>query len=86
MKKMRRAEGGRMPEEEKKEEEMKFTRRKHGGKVMGKESMHRPDRRARGGATSDRDPTTTAGRMSKMPFESDQAKDDNSAGAGTDKD
>jgi hypothetical protein len=37
--------------------------RKHGGKIDGKESKHRPDRRARGGATSDLRPETAAGKM-----------------------
>lgn len=59
--------------------------RKAGGHVKGEKAMHRPDRRARGGATSDADPTTIAGKMSKMPFEAKQAPSD-SHGAGTDKD
>lgn len=40
--------------------------RKRGGHVPGKETKSRPDRRARGGATSDMNPTTAAGNM-KMP-------------------
>lgn len=43
--------------------------RKGGGKVPGKFPPVRPDRRARGGATSDREPFTSAGNMSKPSFE-----------------
>lgn len=44
----------------------KVHARKSGGKVPGKMPMGRPDRRARGGATSDTNPLTAAGNVS-MP-------------------
>lgn len=62
---------------EKKHEDRKeeTPKRKRGGKVHGKKVESRPDRRARGGATSD--PTTEAGKMSRPPFERhDQAGPD----------
>lgn len=65
----KRAKGGVMPldgaKEHKTHEMNRFHHqaRKHGGKVDGHESKHRPDRRARGGATSDLRPETAAGRM-----------------------
>ena len=58
--------------------------RKAGGHVKGKHAMHRPDRRARGGATSDKDPFTTAGKMSSMPFEAKQAPKSDEGGKGAD--
>lgn len=58
---------------------------KSGGKVSGKKGAMRPDRRARGGATSDANPTTTAGKMSTMPFEAKQSpKDDHGEGKDSD--
>ncbi len=59
--------------------------RKHGGHVEGKKAEHRPDRRARGGATSDLHPESSAGRMSAMPFERHQAAN-RTEGAGPDRD
>jgi hypothetical protein len=50
-------------------------KRKRGGHVPGHHPKGRPDRRARGGATSDLNPTTAAGNMSqpgylkKLPFD-----------------
>ena len=38
-------------------------KRKRGGHVKGEAPMHRPDRRARGGGTSDLNPFTAAGKM-----------------------
>lgn len=70
------------PEEE---AEGKVHGRKRGGRVNGKMAMHRPDRRARGGATSDQDPLTSAGKMSVMPYEAKQAKG-GSEGMGPDRD
>ena len=58
--------------------------RKAGGHVKGKHAMHRPDRRARGGATSDKDPFTSAGKMSKMDYEAKQAPKDDEGGKGAD--
>lgn len=91
----KRAKGGGMPfvepgdkkEEDEQEEPSPHQRaRKHGGKVMGEKAMHRPDKRARGGGvTSDENPLTTAGKMSKMPYESKEAKG-GTEGEGTDKD
>lgn len=43
--------------------------RKRGGKMAGKAPKHRPDRRARGGATSDMNPTTAAGNVSVPDYE-----------------
>lgn len=59
--------------------------RKHGGKVKGKKAMHRPDKRARGGATSDENPLTSAKNMSKEDYEAKQAPADEH-GKGADKD
>jgi hypothetical protein len=44
--------------------------RKSGGHVAGSAPKHRPDRRARGGATSDQNPLSSAGNMSRLPYES----------------
>ena len=73
----RRKRGGGLPEalkehDKKEEEEAHHKARKHGGKVHGKEARHRPDKRARGGATSDENPTTSAGKMSAPSFERKQ--------------
>ena len=66
-------------------EDSPMPMRKKGGKVHGKAAASRPDRRARGGATSDRDPLTSAGKMSKMPYEAKQAAN-TTQGAGADSD
>jgi len=58
-----------------------MTKRKRGGKVPGAAAKMRPDRRARGGATSDADPYTSAGKMSAMPYEKKQIP--SPAGKGT---
>lgn len=60
--------------------------RKSGGHVNGKAAMARPDRRARGGATSDKDPLTSAGKMTSMPFEAKQAPKEDTGGKGPDRD
>jgi hypothetical protein len=57
--------------------------RRAGGKVKGKKSMKRPDKRARGGATSDENPLTSAGKVSKEDYEAKQAPADEH-GKGTD--
>lgn len=44
-------------------------KRRAGGHVPGKEPKHRVDRRARGGATSDANPMTAAGKMSVPDYE-----------------
>lgn len=83
----KKAAGGKMPKVEKGagEKDAMFPKamRKAGGKVKGKKAMARPDKRARGGATSYKDPTTSAGKMSKMPYEAKQAPavDDGGKGA-----
>lgn len=59
--------------------------RKSGGMVHGKMPMARPDRRARGGATSDENPFTAAGKMSKPSYEGVGSKP-NGGGAGADRD
>lgn len=59
--------------------------RKRGGHVPGKASKHRPDKRARGGATSDLNPTTAAGKMSVPSYERQQSIP-NGGGVGTDND
>lgn len=55
--------------------------RKRGGHVPGEAAKHRPDRRARGGATSDLNPTTAAGKMSVPEYER-QPKIPNGGGEG----
>jgi hypothetical protein len=77
-------------EEEKESEERAHggrvkAKRRHGGKIEGKKPEHRPDRRARGGATSDKDPLTSAGKMSSMPYERVGPKPDG-GGKGMDRD
>lgn len=62
----------------------KVAKRKRGGKVPGKMAMGRPDRRARGGATSDKSPYTAAGNVSSPSYES-KGSISNGGGAGPDK-
>ena len=68
-----RKDGGEMPENEQKMAEMRLKKdgreRKRGGRVHGEKSEHRPDRRARGGAMTEREPLSAAGKMSTPPFE-----------------
>jgi len=52
-------------------EDMGPAMRKGGGKVAGGKSKSRPDKRARGGATSD--PFSGAGKMSEQSFVKKQA-------------
>ena len=59
---------------------------KRGGKVHGSKSHGRPDKRARGGATSDMNPETSAGKMSHLPYETKDAANKSSSGSGADKD
>lgn len=67
------------------DKQQKSQLRKHGGKVHGKPSKHRPDRRARGGAVgADDSPYTTAKNMKLQPFEKNQQPDDDH-GEGADK-
>ena len=86
----RRARGGMVGKDKSKplmfgkEEDM--PKRKHGGMVHGEKAMKRPDRRARGGATSDADPYTSAGKMSKPDYENKQAPETDSGGKGADRD
>jgi hypothetical protein len=47
-----------------------MPKRRKGGMVPGKSAEMRPDKRARGGATSDRNPLSSAGEMSKPAYES----------------
>lgn len=68
--------GGKMPARQK---------RKAGGAVKGEKPKHRPDKRARGGATADLHPETAAGHMSPMPFEKVGPKPDG-GGHGMDRD
>ena len=64
---------------------MKKRARGGGMKVDGKKAHHRPDKRARGGGvTADMHPETTAGKMTKMPYENKEAKG-GTEGAGADK-
>ena len=50
-------------------DEQERKKRKRGGRVHGAKAKGRPDRRARGGATSDMDPLTSAGKMTMPSFE-----------------
>lgn len=43
-------------------------RKRGGGMPFGKKSAGRPDQRARGGATSDKNPTTAAGNVSSPSY------------------
>lgn len=65
--------------------EMPRQKRKSGGAIKGEKPKHRPDKRARGGATSDQDPLTSAGKMSHLPFERVGPKPDG-GGKGMDRD
>lgn len=59
-------------------------KRKSGGKVPGKMAMMRPDKRARGGATSDMNPYTAAGKVSSPSYET-KSDTPNGGGMGPDK-
>jgi hypothetical protein len=59
--------------------------RKRGGAIKGEKPKHRPDKRARGGATSDMNPLSSAGKMTTMPFERVTAKEQE-PGRGMDRD
>lgn len=59
-------------------------KRKGGGKVPGMKAMERPDRRARGGAMSDTNPFTSAGKVSVPDYES-KSDTPNGGGMGPDK-
>lgn len=72
--------------EREKDEAEQAQKRKRGGRVHGHKMAHRPDRRARGGSTSDANPLTSAGKMSTPAYETKDAKNDMSSGKGTDKD
>lgn len=61
-----RKDGGAMPH---KAEEKKRHKRRAGGSIPGKKAKEHPGRRARGGATSDLNPMTAAGRMSEPDYE-----------------
>lgn len=80
-----RKHGGHLPLDGAKEHKAKLPHhgRKSGGKVPGHKSEARPDRRARGGATSDLHPETAAGKMSVPAYEAKQARPAH-AGKGTD--
>lgn len=57
--------------------------RKHGGHIKGEKAKERPDRRARGGATSDLRPETAAGKM-MLPDYLRQQDRPNGGGRGAD--
>jgi hypothetical protein len=59
--------------------------KKGGGTVKGEKPKSRPDRRARGGATSDMNPESSAGKMSMLPYERVGPKPDG-GGEGKDRD
>ena len=88
-----RAKGGAMPKGEKMPEdeqdksviEHEMQSRKRGGRVHGEKGKSRPDKRARGGATSDADPITSAGKMSKPSYEGYDAMN-GAKGMGKDRD
>jgi hypothetical protein len=44
------------------------VKRKRGGNIKGMMAKGRPDKRARGGATSDLNPTTAAGKVSSPDY------------------
>lgn len=77
---------GEMEKEQEEEKAEEAQKRKRGGRVHGHKMAHRPDRRARGGSTSDANPLTSAGKMSAPAYEAKDAKNDTSSGKGTDKD
>lgn len=96
----KRARGGSMPKDtdEQEHEELEASekeerkhggeapkrhKRKSGGSVPGKSMGARPDRK--GGGTAEAHPFTAAGKMTRMPFERDQAANTTEA-AGPDKD
>lgn len=62
---------------------MKKHKRKSGGMVPGMKPMERPDRRARGGGTSDTNPLTSAGNVSSPSYLTKGGS--NGGGAGPDK-
>lgn len=64
----KRASGGKLPLDGADEFKTSVIKRKAGGLVRGGETKMRPDRRARGGATSDLHPETAAGNMSKPSY------------------
>jgi hypothetical protein len=86
----KRAKGGHIPPQFRKhieEEEEEHKKRKRGGHIDGKAPMRRPDKRARGGATSDENPETSAGKMSMLPYEKEgQEGSSSSRGAGPERD
>lgn len=59
------------------------AKRKSGGMVPGMKPMERPDRRARGGGTSDTNPLTSAGNVSSPSYLTKGGS--NGGGAGPDK-
>lgn len=61
----KRASGGKLPLDGADEFKTSVIKRRAGGLVRGGETRMRPDRRARGGATSDLHPETAAGNMSR---------------------
>jgi hypothetical protein len=69
-------------EERKRGGKMPHHARKRGGHVPGHKSAHRPDKRARGGATSDMDPMTSAGKMSELDYEKGKRTNADEEGAG----
>lgn len=81
-----------IPEQKEEKEERKrggkapHHARKRGGHVPGMKSMHRPDKRARGGG-ADMHPESSAGGMSTMDYERGRRsnKDEEGAGKGSDK-
>jgi len=81
-----RAEGGEMKPEEH-EEALKVQRRRHGGRVHGEPSKHRPDRRARGGAMAGgEEPLSRAGKMDHPAFERGGEPGKDKGGKGHDRD
>lgn len=81
----KRARGGHIPEHEMHEHMLKdHHKRKRGGKVPGKMPKSRPDRRARGGGTSDLHPTTAAGNMTSPSYEAKQPYDNGGGSMGKD--
>lgn len=63
---------------------MKKHKRKSGGMVPGMMAKERPDRRARGGGTSDTNPLTSAGNVSSPSYLT-KGSVDNGGGVGPDK-
>lgn len=84
--KVKRARGGAMDLDAADEHKKKMPHhhpRKRGGKVPGKASKSRPDRRARGGGLADMNPTTAAGNVSVPDYEKKSAYE-NGGGKGGD--